>query len=476
MNLKTGMLFQTGISLSLLGIDFLSNATNWSSIGPQKDTQWPLNVENNTCEPTFQWPLNVENNTCEPTFQSAAGSSLIDLTLTNQKGNELVKDWDQEHTTLSDHNRIKTKLNLGNVKTEVVKLPKNTNPDIYSKVLTEEFGKINIKCLEKPGQKEIDRTYNAMSKAMNKAFDKATPSTTITRLKSTPWSPTATKIKQEIKETKKKKPKTKEDRDNITKLKNSLGKEVQTQNRNNWRKRISKINSIKELSSRFKAANKKKEVIKQLKINENTLTSEPKEMIAALANTHFPDNTANGCRKHIQTNKVAYTVQEQLKMKYLNKAVKNLKRNKAPGLDKVTNGMIIDGWEIIKLKTQKLMEVSLETGLIPKIWLKSKAVIIPKDGKKDYTNPKSYRIISLTSNILKIMERGVQTFLKEELKVDCKLLDIQHGFRKGKSTISALHRVTSTLESSLADKQFGLAAFLDIEGAFDKVQFYALEP
>ncbi|XP_070854745.1 uncharacterized protein [Drosophila suzukii] len=45
----------------------------------------------------------------------------------------------------------------------------------------------------------------------------------------------------------------------------------------------------------------------------------------------------------------------------------------------------------------------------------------------------------------------------------------QHAYSKGKSTESALHAVVSQIEKSLNHKEYALAAFLDIEGAFNNV-------
>jgi len=47
--------------------------------------------------------------------------------------------------------------------------------------------------------------------------------------------------------------------------------------------------------------------------------------------------------------------------------------------------------------------------------------------------------------------------------------EAQHAYPKGKSTVSALHLVVSSIEKSLNTKEYTLIAFLDIEGAFSNV-------
>ncbi|XP_073821591.1 uncharacterized protein [Musca autumnalis] len=51
----------------------------------------------------------------------------------------------------------------------------------------------------------------------------------------------------------------------------------------------------------------------------------------------------------------------------------------------------------------------------------------------------------------------------------------QHAYIKGRSTDTALHEVVRTIEKSLEHKQYTLAAFLDIEGAFNNVSTTAIK-
>nr|pir hypothetical protein - fruit fly (Drosophila miranda) transposon TRIM [Drosophila miranda] len=47
--------------------------------------------------------------------------------------------------------------------------------------------------------------------------------------------------------------------------------------------------------------------------------------------------------------------------------------------------------------------------------------------------------------------------------------DSQHAYRKGRSTETALHSITSIIEASLNFKEYTLVAFLDIKGAFNNI-------
>ncbi|XP_037931163.1 uncharacterized protein LOC119665977 [Teleopsis dalmanni] len=45
----------------------------------------------------------------------------------------------------------------------------------------------------------------------------------------------------------------------------------------------------------------------------------------------------------------------------------------------------------------------------------------------------------------------------------------QHAYTKGKSTETALHALTCTIEKTLKVKEFCIVAFVDIEGAFNNI-------
>ena len=63
------------------------------------------------------------------------------------------------------------------------------------------------------------------------------------------------------------------------------------------------------------------------------------------------------------------------------------------------------GIEILKFPLANLFNRCLEIGYFSILWKKGKVVIVPKSGKTDFTNVKSYRPITLLSVIGKGSER-----------------------------------------------------------------------
>ena len=74
-----------------------------------------------------------------------------------------------------------------------------------------------------------------------------------------------------------------------------------------------------------------------------------------------------------------------------------------------------------------------------------------------------FRIISLTSNIQKLLEKAIITYLEETLKIYSKLTRNQFGFRKKKYTKAAIHKLTGRVEDTVSNGNYALGSFLDIE-------------
>jgi hypothetical protein len=95
----------------------------------------------------------------------------------------------------------------------------------------------------------------------------------------------------------------------------------------------------------------------------------------------------------------------------------------------------------------------------------------PKPGKLDYAEAKASRLISLSSFLLKTMEKLVDRQIRDGALKEYPLHQNQHAYQTGKSTETALHNVVKCIENSIEHKDIALGAFLDIGGAFDRTSF-----
>ena len=81
----------------------------------------------------------------------------------------------------------------------------------------------------------------------------------------------------------------------------------------------------------------------------------------------------------------------------------------------------------------------------------------------------SYRPISLLSAIMKLFEWVVGKRLRKHLKDNGFFSKYQSGFRKSKSTNDHLFRLSQPIMESFNRGEHVIAAFLDVEKAFDNV-------
>jgi len=97
-------------------------------------------------------------------------------------------------------------------------------------------------------------------------------------------------------------------------------------------------------------------------------------------------------------------------------------------------------------------------------------VFIPKPGRASYGGPRDYRPISLTSFLLKTMERLVDRYLRDEVLALKPLHSNQHAYQAGRSVETAIHQPVVRVEKVLDQRETALGAFLDIEGAFNNTR------
>ena len=88
---------------------------------------------------------------------------------------------------------------------------------------------------------------------------------------------------------------------------------------------------------------------------------------------------------------------------------------------------------------------------------------------KPITLTTSYRPISLISSIMKLFERVIEQRLRSHLEDIGFINKHQSGFRRAKSTDDHLFRLSQSITESFNRGEHVVAAFLDVEKAFDNV-------
>ena len=133
--------------------------------------------------------------------------------------------------------------------------------------------------------------------------------------------------------------------------------------------------------------------------------------------------------------------------------------------DGIKSSMLQKGWDSIKQAFVSIAKASFLLGYTPDPWSNSLGIVLPKPGKVDYYNPKSYRTITLAPVPLKWMESVILWHMVVDLKIYSNLSKKQYGFKRGSSTIAAVQKLVTKFEFAILNQGMAL----------DNVSFDAIE-
>ncbi len=141
--------------------------------------------------------------------------------------------------------------------------------------------------------------------------------------------------------------------------------------------------------------------------------------------------------------------------------------SKACGPDEIPGRLLKEGAPWLVEPLTKLFNMSLQSGCLPTDWRRANVTPMFKKGNKH--SPANYRPISLTSLVVKCLERLVHARIMEFLDVNNKLNRYQHGFRSGHSCQTQLLATTHEWARSLDKRASTHVIYLDFSKAFDSV-------
>ena len=145
----------------------------------------------------------------------------------------------------------------------------------------------------------------------------------------------------------------------------------------------------------------------------------------------------------------------------------SLQYDKACGPDLLPARLLKLGAEFLAPSLAQLFQLSLSSGKLLLDWVSANVVPVHKKGDKHATS--NYRPISLTSIVIKVMERIIHRKLVAALVQHNLLNDCQFGFRHKCSTITLLLEAVNDWATSLEQCSSTQCIFLDLEKAFDSV-------
>ena len=423
--------------------------------------------------------LEVLNNNPKPTYVSGERKSVIDVTMVSRSISHYFSNWRNHDKDMSTDHKLITFTGKFNEKPLPPKwnLRKAAWP-VFRAIVDTELGKINIPT--EWNESVIDNLTDSLHQIINKGLTQAVPLTKPKNHHKLKWwndeLAKARKNKNSCHRKYNKHPTAANLRAKIEANK-QIRSEMNKASRKYWQNKTSDVSDASGMAKLVKGIRKGDYVPPTLLMKNNTYTKNREETLNLLADTHF-----DGCQDENPTSSIAKppldrassAVLKIRRMTYLSEtrvrhAISTFEDFKAPG-PCGTQPIVLKNLPTKAIELLSwIYSACIEIGYVPKAWRTSKTIFIPKQGKGDYTLPRSYRPITLTSFFFKTMERLILWKLDTGIFKTNPIHKEQYAFRKGCSTEGALTKTVGMIESAIANRKLAMALFVDIEGAFDNL-------
>ena len=464
-----------GIKL-VLGCDANSHHCQWgsSNINLRGESVFNYITANN---------LFICNRGETPTFRTKDRTAVIDLTLTNSE--DLVSEWRvATEFSFSDHSRITFILNFLGPVSKPYRNPRRTNWNLFK-------SKVDSNLLFVPGWQSskngIDAVVKNLTNSIINNYEVSCPVKFPSKRKQPIWwSKELSSLRSNVRKLYNKAHRTGKDDDwsNYKECFNRYKKDLRKAKRASWVTYSESIDSVNELSRFRKMLSKDPRVPGSIQNQNGTWTESSSETLTVLMETHFP-----GCKNPETVSTTEEVISppvsnvEGLDFELIDNivtigkvvwAVNTFEPFKSPGPDGIFPALLQNSSTAVMTLIVDIFRGCLKLRHIPYGWREVKVIFIPKAGKAGHSKPKDYRPISLSSFLLKTLERLIDLYLRANIDTNL-ISSAQHAYLKGKSVESALHVVVNCIEKGLQHKEYTLAAFLDIEGAFNNIKIEAIK-
>jgi hypothetical protein len=214
-------------------------------------------------------------------------------------------------------------------------------------------------------------------------------------------------------------------------------------------------------------------ILSEIRTSDGLLLTDTQAIGQNLMETLLPDDkqeTDSDFHKFIR-NKVITDYESNNDIEFTDTEVSDVinaqNYRKSPGLDGFTADIVFRLHSIDTDFLTTIYNKCLNFGLFPGLWKVSIVKVLKKPNKTDYTNPKSYRLISLLSIFAKILEKLLINRINYYLHSNNLLSHKKFGFTPQKSTTDAIITAINFVKRSYQIKGFAVLLALDISGAFD---------
>lgn len=159
---------------------------------------------------------------------------------------------------------------------------------------------------------------------------------------------------------------------------------------------------------------------------------------------------------------------DEIQIESVASQLRHLDPKKGAGLDNIPCRLLKSSADLIAPSLTYIYNLSLVSGTFPGDWKTAKVVPLFKAGNKDQVG--NYRPISILPVVAKILEKEVHRQAYAYVIEHNLLHSSQHGFRRKRSTQTALINVVDQWLQNMDNSEVTCVVFLDLAKAFDTVK------
>lgn len=146
-------------------------------------------------------------------------------------------------------------------------------------------------------------------------------------------------------------------------------------------------------------------------------------------------------------------------------AVKQLKSKLSQGPDGMPSFLIKDCCAVLCGPLSRLFNSAIRDGIFPQVWKVGKVCPVFKSGSRDMVE--NYRPVTVLSVVSRVFEKVLYNKIFDNIKET--ISDKQHGFMRGRSTITNLTCLTQFVSETLDDAGQVDVIYTDFSKAFDRI-------
>ena len=410
-----------------------------------------------------------------PTFRTIRASSIIDLTLCSPSLTTFITNWRiQETPSLSDHAAIQLNFTPTPSPPPLIRPYKKADWPLFRHLLTE-WPPLPGFWTEQTINDQCAIFYDKVNSSLDQACP-LQPAKTTTQL--TWWNTIINNSRKNVHKSyhQFQKSHSQNKWDDYKTARRRHWRNIRKAKRESWKDFISGTDNQKTASVLSKIIQQKlnKATTAYLRHPDGSLSLNSAASAEILMNEHFPGNSplpAQGKRSRPQIIPPLPWINVDL----IKQAFHSFKHDKSAGPDNIKPIVLHQLPPAALTFLNQIYTACITLGHTPKAWATSKTVFIPKQGRNDYQDPRSYRPISLTPFLFKTLEKLMLWEANSTCLLNSPFHINQHAFRPNHSCDIAISKVTSRIEKSILNGQFTLGIFLDIQGAFDSITPRAVE-